>query len=573
MYSYDLKITSCLIVEALRGEEFTFTFFIKKNDIFQLTIHYNKKRIIISCLHKLLPFSIQYLCEFFTTLSYIEKPTKALKELGEFYTGRLDSSYFINYNNYLIYNKFLSLEKYIEKMAENNCLILVNALTTFKNIFFKNFNINLIKLNLISISSFSFYIYFKFFNIKKIEKWIKKEEENYIRDSYFGGRCEVFGNKKENEKIFYFDFSGMYASCMLEKNVYGRPELVYDKTDFTQPGFYNITWYSCNNNKPILPHHNLINNKLLFTNGYGAGTYWFEEIILFKKYGGKVLKINSALIYKNFDYLFNDFINYFNDLKTINPLCKTLSKLIINSFYGKCALKPNQEIFLFIHNDEEFKKINQLHEDKLIKINKLDEINTTKFVSIILERNTYKILFENKFIFQIHKEKCPNIAIASSVAAKARIKLYEAFISVEKNNGRVLYCDTDSIFAAYQYDVYGQQHGNIKWDLKSNDSIILDGLFLSPKTYSLQFTNQFITKIKGVNRNYLSFETIKQKINSNEKILNCESPNLYTKNFVILKKLQKKKIKLLAYDKRLFQNNLLETIPFYHLNGVYSTGI
>ena len=459
-------------------------------------------------------------------------------------------------------------------MIENNCLILNDAFVTFKNIFLKKFSINLIKLNLVSISSLSFYVYFKHFNIKKVEQWIKKEEESYIRDSYFGGRCEVFGNKKKNEKIFYFDFPGMYASCMLEKNVYGRPKLVYNLADCEKPGFYNINWYSNKaNDKPVLPHHNLITNKLLFTNGYGTGTYWFEEIALFKQYGGNVMKINSALIYENFDYLFDSFVEYFNSFKTVNPLCKALSKLIINSFYGKCALRPNQELFLLINNDSELKKINQLHENGIININKLDEINKTWLISITLERNTYKALFDNNFIFKIQKEKRPNVAIASSIAAKARIKLYRSFIDIEKYNGRLLYCDTDSVFAAYQDDVSGQLHGNIQWELPTAESTILDGLFLSPKTYSLQFKDTFLTKIKGVTRNYISFEELKKKVNSGENTLNLESKNLYIKNFLILSKLQKKNIKLLAYDKRIFYDNLQKTAPYFYKNGVYTTGI
>jgi len=54
-----------------------------------------------------------------------------------------------------------------------------------------------------------------------------------------------------------------------------------------------------------------------------------------------------------------------------------------------------------------------------------------------------------------------NVIYAAIITSKARIKLYKSFISVQNNGGRLLYCDTDSIFAAYKKDVTGETHGEI----------------------------------------------------------------------------------------------------------------
>lgn len=573
LYTYELKFTTFLIIESLNFSKFSASFFIQKNDVYQLTISCGKKKITISCIYKLLPFSIQSLCHNFTNLEYLEKPTTLLKKFGINYTGEASSKYFNEKNSYKAYTELRSLTSYIEKRVENNCVILQQSLINFKNIFLKPFNLDLIKLNLVSLSSLSFYVYFKYFNKYKVKRSIKKEDEIYLRDSYFGGRCEVFGNKREDERVFYFDFPGMYASCMLERNVYGECRLVYDVSENIEiPGFYNIQWYS-NISQPVLPHHNIINSKLLFTNGFGSGTYWFEEIILFKKYGGVVLKINSALIYENFDFIFKDFINYFNAFKLSSALYKSLSKLIINSFYGRCGLKPADEIYLFIDKYKEFEKINELNAQGLITIKKIDEINSTWFLTLKLERGTYKTLFQNKFIASMQKEKSPNIAIASSIAAKARVKLYEAFKDIEKNNGRVLYCDTDGIFAAYTNDVAGQEHGSVFWPKASAETTIVDSLFISPKTYSLQYENKFITKIKGVSRDYISFKELKEKILNRENALNVSVAELYFNKCFLYKKINNKSIKLLAYDKRMFVNNMYDTVPYYYKNGVYTTGI
>jgi hypothetical protein len=45
-----------------------------------------------------------------------------------------------------------------------------------------------------------------------------------------------------------------------------------------------------------------------------------------------------------------------------------------------------------------------------------------------------------------------NVSYASAIASKARIKLYKAFLEVIADGGRILYCDTDSIFSAYCND-------------------------------------------------------------------------------------------------------------------------
>jgi DNA polymerase elongation subunit (family B) len=47
-----------------------------------------------------------------------------------------------------------------------------------------------------------------------------------------------------------------------------------------------------------------------------------------------------------------------------------------------------------------------------------------------------------------------NIAVASITASRARIRLYNAFLEVINNNGRILYTDTDSIFACFKQNPY-----------------------------------------------------------------------------------------------------------------------
>jgi DNA polymerase elongation subunit (family B) len=175
--------------------------------------------------------------------------------------------------------------------------------------------------------------------------------------------------------------------------------------------------------------------------------------------GGNIIKINSALIYPKFDYVFNDFVEYFETFRKINDTYKTLGKLMVNSFYGRTGLKPKEEISFFIQTKKELDDITKLYDKGDILINSLEEINDIWFITIQLTEASTKTL--NKLGYSIKKEQPFNIAIASSITAKARIKLYNGFLNVQKNGGRILYCDTDSIIASFYKKVDNEKHGEI----------------------------------------------------------------------------------------------------------------
>jgi hypothetical protein len=100
-----------------------------------------------------------------------------------------------------------------------------------------------------------------------------------------------------------------------------------------------------------------------------------------------------------------------------------------------------------------------LFDKSLLEIKKIEEINRIYLITFKINQNLRKYLMEkNEYI---REEKNLNIAIASSIASKARIKLYEGFMQVENNKGKVLYCDTDSIFAEFEKSVLGEKMGDL----------------------------------------------------------------------------------------------------------------
>ena len=361
----------------------------------------------------------------------------------------------------------------------------------------------------------------------------------------------------------------MYGLCMKEKNIYGKSFFSYNisKNDKLKPGFYNINWNS-KMNFPILPHHNLITNKLLFTNGDNNGTYWFEEIELFQKMGGKISQINSGLIYEKYDYIFSDFVSYFEKFRQKNNTYKTLGKLMINSFYGRTGIKPKEEYSFFIMTLEELNFYINLSDKGEIVINSIEEINKIWFISLKLTDKTIKILLEKNH--KIKKGESLNIAIASSITAKARVKLYKGFQAVQKMGGNILYSDTDSVIAEFHRSVDNEQHGEIFWDTSKKDTQIIDAVFSAPKTYAILFKNgNSFVKIKGVQRNYITFEEFKDSFYFKKNLVVDNLMQIKNTKFKVEYMNITKNIDLVAYDKRKFSDNLKETTPLYHFDGMY----
>jgi hypothetical protein len=105
------------------------------------------------------------------------------------------------------------------------------------------------------LASISVEIFYKFFNSYEIELELKSSMDKELRKSYFGGRCEVFGNfYKENEKIYYFDFKNMYAQIMQEYFPTGEIYLEKSINNINKSGFYYVLVECFDFDIPILPY-------------------------------------------------------------------------------------------------------------------------------------------------------------------------------------------------------------------------------------------------------------------------------------------------------------------------------
>jgi hypothetical protein len=102
-----------------------------------------------------------------------------------------------------------------------------------------------------------------------------------------------------------------------------------------------------------------------------------------------------------------------------------------------------------------------------------------------IDLNNISIVCKDK---KTNQRSIGNISIAAATTAKARIKLYRGFQAVMSAGGRLLYCDTDSIFVVFKKNMTGQIFGDVYF--KENDKpILIDCIFALPKSYSILAEN------------------------------------------------------------------------------------
>lgn len=519
-YAHNLLFDFLLIFEPILSLKIKYSWVFINHNLYEVIIYYKNKKIILRCSHKLIPFPLH---QFYPTLSNNKKLYFPYEILSN-WNGNLACNTFPLIEA-MFYN--INLNEYIKMYALNDIQILNEGLFNFF-LSLKNLNIPFTKKNM-SCSSISFNFYFKNFN--KINFDTNKNYKEILNQAYFGGKCEVYGNSKDCEKILHFDFSGMYFHCMQEELPYDDFYLKNENFNLNEPGFYyvNIEYY---NKFPILP---LKTDKLYFKEGKISGWYWYEEINLSLKYS-RVTKLDIlyGLISTKNDKILVEFLNTLHQFKDENSIKRRIGKLLINSFYGRLALS--------------------------------DDMYNIKLVDDLKHHKSYGEL-NNLFIIKqkISKKTKSNVALAAAIASKARIKLYEAQMEVLLNNGRLLYSDTDSIFASFHKDnqVENKHLGkHVFFDTLKKDTCIKEAVFISSKTYALKFyDNAELIKIKGINIRDVSLFDLKYKFYNNDPYINLNNNQFTKKNLSLEHFLISKTINLQNYNKRLWADDKKDTVP------------
>lgn len=259
------------------------------------------------------------------------------------------------------------------------------------------------------------------------------------------------------------------------------------------------------------------------------------------------------------DYEKNEGIKLDKSNISFSPGLRSISKLCLNSLWGKFGQRPCFMSTLYTDNPEEF--ISKLTDDS-IDVSDVQLVND-EFVSI-------KYKEKEEFV-----QPCShtNTVIAAYTTAHARLKLYS---ELEKLNSQVLYFDTDSVIYVVNekdknhYDPpLGDYLGEFKDELDGQtiDEYVSGG----PKNYAYKIkeTGETVCKVRGFTLNYnnsqrINFESMKDLVKTldfTHKIV-IENPFKIkrVKDFRIVTANENKKYGL-VYDKRYLYNDFF-TRPY-----------
>ena len=181
----------------------------------------------------------------------------------------------------------------------------------------------------------------------------------------------------------------------------------------------------------------------------------------------------------------------------------TISKLLLNSLYGRFGMDYQLEESIIINNDELYKMIDLNNISDIIALS-----DDKSLITYLDQTKLENIRLSNYSSYNI------DIGISSVITSYSRI-----FMSHFKNNpdltGNLYYTDTDSLFIDKELpnSFINSEIGNFKLE-----NIYKEICFLSPKVYGgITINGKEIIKIKGY-KNIIPFNQLKSLLMKNKSL-------------------------------------------------------
>ena len=468
----------------------------------------NGKLATIACKHytihdsfKLLPMGLQSLSSGFNVehgkLDLWEEVAKTYPKQYEIYNANgtlnknkslvnfldkcpVDDPVFIRYLGYDVMSLYEVLEKLMEisGLSESDFVKRISTASLSRFLFKNGYKGKQFKGDFSSKTDYEKLCSYKWF--------YDLDTEEFIRDSYCGGRTEVF-KPKLLRKGFHYDVNSLYPFVMSKCGEYpiGKPEYTNKASiaehwfsDWLQfkngLGFINARVYIPMQPIPPLP---VKMGKLTFPCGEVVGTWTYEELeFAIKECGVEIREYFGAVHFKETYPVFERFVETFYKLKeeadrTGNKPLRLLAKLILNVGYGYTGMRRDDKC-------------------ALDSIDNYDKHEVIQFANEELGYIEVPSLIKSEYI---------QVQVASYVTSRARLVLLKALRDVVNRGGNVYYCDTDSVVCDIPFSVEIVDKSKIGfWDLESEP---IKGLYIRPKVYTEVFDDKpDLVKFKGVSR-------------------------------------------------------------------------
>lgn len=243
------------------------------------------------------------------------------------------------------------------------------------------------------------------------------DKELFVRESYAGGRNEIF--KMTGENVTEYDVNSMYVSAMREPLPCGSKGTWATSYDFNDPRIVGFcqAWVRCpaNLHIPLLPIRH--QGKLIFPRGTFKGIWFSAELKKAMELGYKV-HVEQALIFPARRFLkryAEDCWQIRQDNPGKNPLNMT-AKLLGNGLYGKFAQQRERSL--------------------IVKCTDFEAAAEAGWTLVSPEYDLWR---------QPTYSDSPAILphISAAITSYSRLILYRY---LEVYPEQVLYCDTDSVF-------------------------------------------------------------------------------------------------------------------------------
>ena len=393
--------------------------------------------------YALLPFSLKKLGENFET--------KHQKTEFDFEVDFEDKKRLIEYN-------------------ENDCYVLAEVLTRFEK------EIGQLRK---TISSQAMKSFTEISPLKNVYR--EKAIESDFREAYYGGRVEVF--KRYGKNIKMYDVNSMYGSvmrqplpcskCLQVRNFY---------SDWL--GIYEIEWECFDGILPVLPIRE--DGMLIFRLGTGHGWYTSHEIELAKEKGYKI-KVIKGYIWLDQQPLLKEYVEYWYQKRLESKTLGIISKLMINSLYGRFGIR---EIGSSLYFQEP--KYEDIVKGNWICMSEEDDIWA------------HDEILHLRYVYP---------QLSAFITSYARITLYHYLENCENS---LYYCDTDSFVTDRDFPV-DSNLGGIKIESKG------EGIFIAPKLYSIKTENGNKIAAKGFYKKQLNHNSFEEALAGNTDALTTQA--------------------------------------------------
>jgi hypothetical protein len=394
----------------------------------------------------------------------------------------------------------------LDKYLKNDCIGLLEVLLKFEQECFQATNIHITEVNTGASLARKYYLK-KMYNDSEFNGCIftlKKNEDEFVRQSFAGGRVENFISRSTTEKLYYYDFTSLYPDVACLNLPCGKPLYVIPPEKLRNPSlklenqqrldhvFYTRVYQNnigfmekcfwkvrvacffkdaahpdrqveindiLKNRKPLFGVKNVITKNMLLFPWLETvhETDWEQhgvELTLYEEEIKEAVKLKlpyhfypiQGLMFRSKPLLKDAMENLFKmkaDAKKDNkPALSKLWKIVINSLYGVWGIRKFGREGLEIATSYNSNWCMNFMKDKLIDMNNIGNYIVTRILK------------------DLPTNKC-NVAIASAITSEARLKLYRLMWDIQTAGGKVYYCDTDSIITNYCLE--DDDRLNAKW--------------------------------------------------------------------------------------------------------------